>query len=48
MKAPEIGFDPGGTIKEHYHFGPGVRYVRSGQVTLVDSETGKEQTVRAG
>jgi quercetin dioxygenase-like cupin family protein len=48
MRASEIEFDPGGTIKEHYHFGPGIRQVLAGQVTLVDSETGTEQTVRAG
>lgn len=48
MRASEIEFDPGGTIKEHYHFGPGIRQLLAGQLTLVDSETGTEQTVHAG
>ncbi len=48
MRASEIEFDPGGTIKEHYHFGPGIRHVLAGELTLVDSETRKEQTVHAG
>jgi quercetin dioxygenase-like cupin family protein len=48
MRASEIEIDPGGGLKEHYHFGPGIRHVLAGQLTLVDSETGKEQTVRAG
>jgi quercetin dioxygenase-like cupin family protein len=48
MRASEIEIDPGGGLKEHYHYGPGIRHVLAGQLTLVDSETGKEQTVRAG
>jgi len=48
MRASEIEIDPGGGLKEHYHFGPGIRQVLAGQLTLVDSETGTEQTVRAG
>jgi quercetin dioxygenase-like cupin family protein len=48
MRASEIEIDPGGGLKEHYHFGPGIRYVLAGQLTLVDSETGREQTVHAG
>lgn len=48
MRASEIVFEPGGTIKEHYHFGPGIRHLVAGELTLVDSETGHEQMVHAG
>ncbi len=48
VRASEIDFDPGGTLKEHYHFGPGIRRVLAGQLTMVDSETGTEQIVHAG
>lgn len=48
MRASEIVFEPGGTIKEHYHFGPGIRHLVAGELTLIDSETGQEQMVRAG
>jgi quercetin dioxygenase-like cupin family protein len=48
MRASEIVFDPGGTIKEHYHFGPGIRLLAAGELTLIDSETGQEQIVHPG
>ncbi len=48
LRASEIVFDPGGTIKEHYHFGPGIRHLAAGELTLIDSETGQEQIVHAG
>lgn len=48
MRASEIVFDPGGTIKEHYHFGPGIRQLAAGELTLIDSETGQEQIVHPG
>jgi quercetin dioxygenase-like cupin family protein len=48
MRASEIEIDPEGGLKEHYHFGPGIRHVLAGELTLVDSETGTEQTIHAG
>lgn len=34
MRAIEVDFEPGGTVKDHYHFGPGIRRVLSGELTL--------------
>ncbi len=48
LRASEITFEPGGSLKDHYHFGPGIRHVIAGQLTLVDTQSGKEQVVRAG
>jgi len=48
MRASEVEFEPGGGVKDHYHFGPGIRRVLAGELTLVDPEKGTEQVVRAG
>ena len=48
MRASEVEFEPGGAVKDHYHFGPGIRRVLSGELTLIYADTKKEQVVRAG
>jgi len=48
LRASEVEFEPGGGVGDHYHFGPGIRWVLAGELTLVDPEKGTEQTVRAG
>jgi quercetin dioxygenase-like cupin family protein len=48
MRASEVEFEPGGGVKDHYHFGPGIRRVLAGELTLVDTEKGTEQVLRAG
>ena len=48
MRASEVEFEPGGGVKDHYHFGPGIRRVLAGELTLVDPEKGTEQVLRAG
>ncbi len=39
-------FEPGGHVGEHNHVGPGIRYVVSGEITLV--EQGKARVYKAG
>jgi len=48
MRATEVDFEPGGGVKDHYHFGPGIRRVLAGEITLIFADTKKEQVVRAG
>jgi quercetin dioxygenase-like cupin family protein len=48
LRASEIDFEPGGRVGDHYHFGPGIRRMLAGELTIVDADTGKEQVVRAG
>jgi quercetin dioxygenase-like cupin family protein len=48
LRASEVVIEPGGSIKDHYHFGPGIRRMLAGEVTLIFMETKKEQVVRAG
>jgi len=48
LRATELEIEPGGSIKDHYHFGPGIRRMLSGELTLIYMETKKEQVVRAG
>ena len=48
MRATEIEIEPGGAVKDHYHFGPGIRRMLAGEVTLIFVDTKKEQVVRAG
>jgi quercetin dioxygenase-like cupin family protein len=48
MRASEVQFAPGGEVRDHYHFGPGIRRVLAGELTLVYVDTKKEQVVRAG
>jgi quercetin dioxygenase-like cupin family protein len=39
-------FEPGGYVGEHNHVGPGIRYVASGEITLV--EEGKARIYKTG
>ncbi len=48
MRATEIEFEPGGGMRDHYHFGPGIRRVLAGELTFIYADTKKEQVVRAG
>lgn len=48
MRATEVEIEPNGSIGDHLHFGPGIRHVLAGEVTLIFADTGKEQQVRAG
>jgi quercetin dioxygenase-like cupin family protein len=48
MRASEVEFEPGGGVKDHFHYGPGIRRVLAGELTLVDPEKGTEQTIRVG
>lgn len=46
LVATQTTFEPGGYIGEHNHAGPGIRYVASGEITLVDQ--GKARVYKAG
>jgi quercetin dioxygenase-like cupin family protein len=48
LRATEVELQPGGTVKDHYHYGPGIRHVLAGELTLIYADTKKEQAVRAG
>ncbi len=48
MRATEVEFEPGGAIRDHYHFGPGIRRVLAGELTLIYEDTKKEQVVHVG
>lgn len=48
LRASEVEFEPGGAVRDHYHFGPGIRRVLAGELTIIDPEKGTEQKVRAG
>src|SRR5713101_1296216 len=48
MRATEVEFEPGGGVQDHYHFGPGIRRVLAGELTLIYADTKKEQVVHAG
>jgi quercetin dioxygenase-like cupin family protein len=48
LRATEAEVEPGGSIKDHYHFGPGIRRMLSGELTLIYADTKKEQVERAG
>ncbi len=48
LRATEMEIEPGGGVKDHYHFGPGIRRMLSGELTLIYVDTKKEQVVRAG
>ncbi len=48
LRASEVDYEPGGSVGDHYHYGPGIRRVLSGELVIVDAETGKEQVFRAG
>ncbi len=46
LRVTEATFEPGGYVGEHQHVGPGIRFVASGEVTLV--ELGKTRVYKAG
>lgn len=46
LVATQTTFEPGGYVGEHNHAGPGIRYVASGEITLV--EQGKARIYKAG
>ena len=44
--ATETTFEPGGSVSDHQHVGPGIRFVVSGELTLVGQ--GKTRTYKTG
>ncbi len=48
MRATEVDFEPGAVLGDHYHVGPGIRFVLAGELSVVHGETGEEQRVREG
>lgn len=46
LVATETTFEPGGYAGDHHHVGPGIRYVVSGELTLVGE--GKTRTYKTG
>jgi quercetin dioxygenase-like cupin family protein len=48
LRATEVELQPGGAVKDHYHFGPGIRRMLAGELSLIYADTKKEQVVRAG
>ena len=48
LRASEVEFEPGGEVRDHYHFGPGIRRVLAGELTIIYAGKNKEQLVRAG
>src|SRR5262249_16342273 len=46
LRATEMTFVPGAYIRPHYHVGPGIRYVISGELTV--TEGGQETVYKAG
>lgn len=46
LRITELTFEPGGYAGEHQHVGPGIRYVVSGELTLV--QQGKTTTYKTG
>jgi hypothetical protein len=50
LRATEVEVEPGGSIKDHYHFhfGPGIRRMVSGELNLIYADTKKEQVVGTG
>ena len=47
LRATEVEIEPGGSVGEHLHAGPGIRAVIAGELTFVE-ETGKEYRIPAG
>ena len=47
MRATEVEFEPNGAVGDHLHFGPGIRHLVAGELTLL-GDSGKEQQVQAG
>ncbi len=48
LRATEVDFEPGAALGAHIHFGPGIRRVLAGELTLIVGDAKKEQVVRAG
>ena len=48
MRATEVDFEPGAVLGDHYHVGPGIRFVLAGELSVVHGDTGEEQRVRQG
>jgi len=46
MEISQITYEPGGYTGEHHHVGPGIRYVASGELTLVEQD--KARTYKTG
>lgn len=46
LLATETTFEPGGYASDHHHVGPGIRFVVSGELTLVGE--GKTRTYKTG
>jgi quercetin dioxygenase-like cupin family protein len=46
LRATELTFTPDGYVGPHHHVGPGIRYIISGEATLV--EGGQETVYKAG
>jgi quercetin dioxygenase-like cupin family protein len=46
LRVSEVQIDPGGYVGEHQHRGPGIRWVTSGEVTLV--QEGKATVYKPG
>ena len=46
LVATQTTIEPGGYVGEHNHVGPGIRYVASGEITLV--EQGNAKVYKAG
>lgn len=48
LRATEADFEPGATLGDHLHVGPGIRLVLAGELVVVNADTGSEQRVPAG
>ena len=46
LVATETTFEPGGSVSDHHHVGPGIRFVVSGELTLVGED--KTRTYKTG
>lgn len=46
LRITELNFEPGGYVGEHQHAGPGIRYVVSGELTVVEGD--KTTTYKTG
>ena len=46
LVATETTFEPGGSVSDHHHVAPGIRFVVSGELMLVGE--GKTRTYKAG
>ncbi len=46
LRITELTLEPGGYVGEHQHVGPGIRYVASGELTIVEGD--KTTTYKTG